>query len=506
MTRIRFRSRLVIALVLAVAVTALLVGAISVPVARSSVQGALLQSAIVDTHTALTIIGDDAGLRPTPTDAEITESGLVPRLEARGADGVWLEVAGQEPYLSSLAMLDGPAAVSATVRETIARGEIGWQFTSIAGTPVLITGAQRPSDGLSIFLVNSTTAVTDVTTQLRQTTLLVALAVALVGSLLAWAMANRLLRPVTLAGEAAVRMAAGELDTTLPTGPDQFGQLGAAFNTMAASLQSTISRLEQARDRERRFVADASHDLRTPVTGLVAAADMLEQRLRTADVDDDTRQLAAAVDREAANLRRLVEGLLEVSQLGRGQVPEDPSGVDLAGRLHALVNARLPDASVVIPTNEVIVIPAMAFERIVGNLLDNARVHAGGNQVQVTATMVPSSGETAPSSRTDSGDEGNDAAATRLEVEVADRGPGIPPEELELVFDRLTTGAAARDTGTGLGLAIARGQARLHGGDVTAHVRDGGGTVLRLVLPVAQLLHDGDPAAISPRHHGIIGR
>lgn len=107
-SRIGFRTRLVVALVVAVAVTALLVGAISVPLARSSLQDALRDDAIIDTRATLTGLIDDSGLPANPTDDQIADSGLVARLEARGADGVWLEVAEQAPFVSSLAMLEAP--------------------------------------------------------------------------------------------------------------------------------------------------------------------------------------------------------------------------------------------------------------------------------------------------------------------------------------------------------------------------------------------------------------
>lgn len=336
------------------------------------------------------------------------------------------------------------------------------------------------------------------TSRLRQTILLVALVVGIMGSMLAWMLANRLLRPVALAGQAATAMAAGDLDMTLPAGPDQFGQLGVAFNTMASSLKATFTRLEQARDRELQFVADASHDLRTPVTGLVAAADMLEVRLATADVDDDTQRLAAAVDREAVNLQRLVTGLLEVSRANDDDAREVASGIGLADRLQTLIATRLPDAVLVAPATTVAV-PAMAFERIMGNLLDNARIHADGHQTQVIARVTRSTGDAASHEPDDS------SVAAILEVEVADRGPGIAADQLEQVFDRLTTGTAARGSGTGLGLAIARQQARLHDGDLTAHRRPGGGTSMRLVMPVAQLLHDGDPTATTGSHDDVSG-
>ncbi|MEA2606627.1 MAG: two-component system, OmpR family, sensor histidine kinase MtrB, partial [Chloroflexota bacterium] len=138
-----------------------------------------------------------------------------------------------------------------------------------------------------------------------------------------------------------------------------------------------------------------------------------------------------------------------------------------AGRLRDAV-LELPDEPTVIETDP------RRLERILGNLLDNAREHASGALVVVRLRV----------------------ARDEVRIAVLDRGPGVPADRLERIFERFYMADPSRRGGSGHGLAIAAEHAALLGGRLRARNRDGGGLELELVLPVTQPLPDGDPAAI----------
>jgi two-component system sensor histidine kinase MtrB len=175
---------------------------------------------------------------------------------------------------------------------------------------------------------------------------------------------------------------------------------------------------------------------------------------------------------DVRRLRDLVEDLMELSRFDAAaeQVVREP--VELGRLVRAIVAARLPAASLDLPDDPVVVeTDPRRLDRILGNLLDNARVHAPGAPVEVGLTT--------------------EDGGTRLWV--ADRGPGVPAEALERIFGRFTKVDPARTgDGSGLGLAIVAEHVALLGGTVRALPREGGGLRFEVRLPVAEPLPDGD--------------
>ena len=246
---------------------------------------------------------------------------------------------------------------------------------------------------------------------------------------------------------------------------------------MAASLEETIDRLEEAQAHNRRFVADVSHELRTPLAALVAEASIVREDLD--GLPDGSRRAGELLVADVGRLRVLVDDLMEISRFDAGAEQLAAEPVDLGPLVTAVTTARLPEAVRSVPANLVVVeSDPRRIERIVGNLLDNAREHAAGSPVEVRAEL---------------GRDGTSAV-----VSVADRGPGIPSEQLAHVFDRFYKADPSRHGGSsGLGLAIAAEHARLLGGELTASNREGGGLRVELRLPVTQPLPRGDLAAID---------
>ncbi len=294
--------------------------------------------------------------------------------------------------------------------------------------------------------------------RLRKLLLLLGLgAVVLVGAMLFFVV-RRALAPLDAMTSLAQAIAAGHRGGRLnPSRTDtELGRTAAAFDGMLDSL-------EGSEQRTRRFVADAAHELRTPITGVQAVAEALVQ----APVDSPDRdQMSFLLVREARRAGRLVDDLLALAQLDAGYEMQREQ-VDLLGLAEAEV-ARTrfvaPDFDISVEGVPVVVVgDGQRLAQVLANLVDNAR-QATGPQGKVRI-RVDLTGFT-----------------------VADDGPGVPEPERERIFDRLVRLDDARDRrsgGSGLGLAIARGVVRAHGGELTCEP-SAGGAVFRVVLPRVQ--------------------
>jgi two-component system sensor histidine kinase MtrB len=217
-------------------------------------------------------------------------------------------------------------------------------------------------------------------------------------------------------------------------------------------------------------VADVAHELRTPLTALVAEASLIEGH--TAGLPPDARRAAELLVADVRRLRVLVDDLMEVSRFDADAERPAPEPVDLGRVVTGAVAARLPEAAVSVPALPIVVdSDPRRLDRILGNLLDNAREHAPGAVVEVALQ------------RTHEG----------IVIVVADRGPGVRAEALAHLFDRFYKADPSRRGGSsGLGLAIAAEHAALLGGSLRARNRPGGGLVVSLTLPVTGSLPMGD--------------
>ncbi|MFC5730532.1 MULTISPECIES: HAMP domain-containing sensor histidine kinase [Nocardioides] len=280
---------------------------------------------------------------------------------------------------------------------------------------------------------------------------------------LRWAIRTSL-RPVSALTTQAARIStAGSADRLpQPAGRDEIAELASTLNGM-------LDRLRVSFERERAFVDDASHELRTPIA-------VLRGELELALLDDDPAQMRRAVEiaqAEAEHLSNLAVDLLLLARQRAGALVLQHSRVDLREELTRAA-ARLGlvvDVAVSVTGDTVAATVDVArLEQLVTNLVTNA-AEAGARHVRLTVT------------RSDSG----------ALVEVDDDGPGFPDGLLSTVFDRFTRGDAARTrrtagkslTGTGLGLAIAASVVRAHGGDISASNDSPlGGARVRIQLPL----------------------
>ena len=240
---------------------------------------------------------------------------------------------------------------------------------------------------------------------------------------------------------------------------DEVGQLATRFNSMLDRLESSRAALDESVRAQRQLVADASHELRTPVTSLRTNIEVL---LAGGELEpDDRRRLLADVVEQSEELSALVGDLIE---LARGDQPPGPAEDVRLDRVvsESLARARRnsPGLEFVARLAPVIVdgIPER-LGRAVNNLLDNAARHSPpGGPIEVTVDQHG--------------------------VEVRDHGSGVAEDDLPYVFDRFFRGTNARGRqGTGLGLAIVRQVVEQHGGHVEAANAPGGGAIFRLYLP-----------------------
>ncbi|MFI0480618.1 sensor histidine kinase [Actinomadura sp. 9N215] len=324
------------------------------------------------------------------------------------------------------------------------------------GAVYLVTDSVRTPDGLRI--VHAGAPISALTQYKGLVIGLLAGSVLLATGAVGWIVSlsvRRALRPVrVMSAELAEITGRGTgRRVTVPGPNDEVSELGESVNV-------TLSRLEAVMARQRGFVADVSHELRSPLTGLRA---QLEVALERPD-DEDWPAVARAALADADRLQGIVSDLLILAKLGAG-VHVARERVDLGELVRAEVARRPRRVPVEVEVDERVVVRATAHHvvRLLTNLLDNAERHAA-SRVWVTATP-----------------EGDEAV-----LQVLDDGAGIAPEDRERIFwrfQRLAEGRERDSGGTGLGLTISRDIARAHGGTLVAADSDKGARfVLRLPL------------------------
>lgn len=239
-----------------------------------------------------------------------------------------------------------------------------------------------------------------------------------------------------------------------PEGAQEVRQAASAFNRMQERIRRFVAQRTE-------MLAGISHDLRTPLTRMRLALAMLP---RTPALDEDV----AALTQDVEEMERMIGSYLAFAK-GEGLEQARPSDLVTLVEEEA-AKARRAGAAVTVVAPEALVLPMRqdALRRSLGNLLDNARRHAGRIAVAVEGT-VPQDGVPPPPGR------------SWVQVVVDDDGPGIPEDAREDAFRPFTSGAPG---GTGLGLAIARDIARAHGGDILLEASPLGGLRARLRLPV----------------------
>lgn len=380
---------------------------------------------------------------------------------------------GAEPYVSSTELTGAVDTIPADVRAFVDQGQIAYSWQDVNGRPSLVIGGRSGGAGPAIYFIRDVEPIRQALDQLRLALIVGGVALTLLAVIAARLVARGVLAPVDEASRAAVRIERGDLSARVPVlSNDEFGVWAERFNRMADSLEDTIVRLEAAQTQNRRFVADVAHELRTPLAALVAEASLLRGHLD--ELPADARRTGELVIHDIGRLRGLVEDLMELSRFDAAGEEVRLQPVDLGRLIRDVAAARHRDAVLELPDERIIIeTDPRRLERILGNLLDNAREHAPGALVVVRLV----------------------AGANAARIAVLDRGPGVPRDRLDRIFERFYMADPSRRGGSGLGLAIAAEHATLLGGNLRARNRDGGGLEVELRLPVTEPLPRGDLAA-----------
>jgi signal transduction histidine kinase len=280
------------------------------------------------------------------------------------------------------------------------------------------------------------------------------------------------LRPLRHVAAVAQRIAAGDRRRRLhPRRPEtELGQMAASFDTMVDSLEEAVAQANRSEAAMRRFLADASHELRTPIAALQAT---IETLLREQPPRPRRDQLEAEVARGTQRLGRLVDDLLNIARLEAkeplhsGAVDLDQIGETLVAETRSRTPARI---SIAHDGPAIVVGDPEALTRALRNLIDNA-VHACGDDGRIVIEL--------------------ERSRARVRATVSDDGPGVPPQAHERIFQGFVRLNRTAGAGTGLGLAIARAIAKQHRGSVTCENCDTGAR-FTLELPAA------DPTPATP--------
>jgi two-component system, OmpR family, sensor kinase len=415
--------------------------------------------------------------RATADRMEARSSGIVPS----EIQEIFRRFFGQTPWEPYFQMLDPredrdarPGSLEARrlplspeALENARQGKLTYEtLEGVEAYPVRILTAPVMRGGRPVRVIRVGTSLRNVA-ETRGRFLLVMAGLLPVGLVLAglggWVLARRALRPVDRMVEAARRISAERLaERVEETGAgDELDRLAQTFNRM-------LSRLDAAFQQVRRFSADASHELQTPLTALRGE---LEVALRSSRTPEEYQETLKSALEEIERIARLVEGLLILARAESGALRMDRRPVDLAElveevywRLKVLADERSVDLRMTGLEPVTVTGDRDRLRRLLVNLVDNAVKYTGpGGQVGLS---VAREGE-------------------RVRVEVSDTGRGIPLEEQEQIFQPFfRSEAVLSEQGSGLGLSIARSIALAHGGELSVESEPGKGSTFRVGLPV----------------------
>jgi len=289
------------------------------------------------------------------------------------------------------------------------------------------------------------------------------------------------LKPLEEIGETADAIAAGDLTQRVAdeNPRTEIGRLGLTLNAMLGRIEESFAERRENERRLRQFVADASHELQTPLTSVRGYAELF--RRGAAQRPDDLATTMRRIEAEATRMGVLVDDLLLLARLDQGR-PLDDAPIDLTALVGELVaDARVvePDRSIETADEGPVIVRGddARLRQVVGNLLSNARAHTPAGARVVVRTLA------------------RDGEAV---IEVTDSGPGLTSDHAARVFERFFRADPSRaraSGGSGLGLSIVSSIAEAHGGRAEVESTPGDGATFRVVLPLEGPALTTDPQA-----------
>jgi two-component system, OmpR family, sensor kinase len=460
------RGRLVLAFVAVAVVAAVLIGVITLSLIRLLPERGLEQQLADQAQTVSDIL---AGPGPARRLCPLA------RALRRGETEVYLLAADAAPYRLPGCQARGRRAPIAPVpgadlAAAMAQGRIVTGTSD--GLAWAVAPADRPGIGTrGVLLVHEVRRLGLSLLPVVAWRLLLATALAVaVAALVAWLLAGRLTAPLGRLVAAARRVGDGDLSTRVQVdGDGEVAEVAAAFNEMAA-------RLERAQSEQRAFLASVGHELKTPLTTVQGYTEALLDG--TVDDPAERRRSLVRVHAETIRLARLVQDLLDLARLGRGQFAVSAVDADVGAVLREAATAAAERAAgrrVTVATHLAAPLHAHVdpgrLRQVLDNLLDNAtRSSPSGRQVLLAARPLDGGG---------------------VEAAIVDQGPGIAAEDLPHAFDRgylWSRYRGSREVGSGLGLAIVKALCDAMGVAIRAESGHGGGTAFHLALPPARAI------------------
>jgi two-component system sensor histidine kinase MtrB len=351
----------------------------------------------------------------------------------------------------------GRNEVPPSLRHLVAGGSAGTQFTTLASEPTIAVGLPLPAVKAAYFELDTTRDLDQTLVLLAQALAVAAGVVTLVGAVLGWYVAGRVLRPVRRMAATAAGIGEGALGERLDAeGDSDLEPLVDSFNAMVAALRTRI-------ERETRFASDVSHELRTPLASMGSALSVA-RRHRGTDTPEATDAALDVLGQELDRFTVLVQDLLEISRLEAGVESAHRTNEAPAQLVHeVLVSTHRNHVRVEVDPSApgLVDLDKRRIGQVLANLLNNADAHGGG----ATAVVVA-------------------GTETLLLLAVDDAGPGIPADERERMFERFARGSWSDATpGTGLGLSLAVEHLRLHDGRVWVDDSPDGGARFVVEVP-----------------------
>jgi two-component system OmpR family sensor kinase len=279
------------------------------------------------------------------------------------------------------------------------------------------------------------------------------------------------LRPLEAMGKTAAKIAAGDLSRRVDRAEKrtEVGRLGLALNAMLAQIETAFKARAASEARLRRFVADASHELRNPIAGVRAYAELFKEGARQRP--EDLARAMTGISRESDRMSILVEDLLLLAHLDEGRALET-APVELEEVVFEAVeiaHAVEPERPIEIDVEQAVVLgDRERLRQLLDNLLSNIRAHTPAD-ARVHVSLKRANGHAL--------------------LAVSDSGPGIDPDDLERVFERFYRADPLRSRargGAGLGLSIVAAVAAAHGGAVSVRSEAGSGTTFEISLPLGR--------------------
>ncbi len=403
-------------------------------------------------------------------DGLLTQGAKVPEVLGSvnaPADSELIVRIGSRWYSSSLTQ--GPRAIPTAVTQGVDEGAVTYAWTVAKGSPAIAIGVPIAAVDGQFYEISVTTELSSTLSTLAIVLGAFALLSTLAGATLGRLASRRLMTPLDDVATAAARIGAGGLHTRLPPTEDP------DLATIVGSFNSMVEALEERIQRDARFAADLGHELRSPLTTLVASVQVIQGRRD--ELPERTRRAVDLVSVELDRFQRTLEDLLELGRLDAGVRGQVLTHVD-AGELVRVTLTESHRPLELVTTQGVnlqILVDKQQLSRSLVNLLDNADRHGNG----VAAVHVR-------------------RIRGQIRIDVDDSGQGVPEVERDRIFERFVRGGSRGSLpGSGLGLSIVAETVQGHGGRVWCEDAPGGGARFSMELPAAARLAPAEPESVS---------